>query len=146
VDDTIITSSSSSVVDELFSDLKSEFAIKDMGNLCYFLGIKVKKVSDGLLLNQEKYVVDILRRAGIASHKPAPTPISSSMMLSAHHGTPLGPEACIKYCSIVGALQYLSQTRPDLAFAFNKVCSISTGQSRFIGGQLNAFCVIFSPP
>jgi hypothetical protein len=121
VDDIIITSSSSSVVDELFSDLKSEFSIKDMGNLRYFLHIKVMKVYDGLLLNQEKYAVDILWRAGMASHKPAPTPFSSSKKLSAHHGTPLGPEACTKYCSIVGELQYLSHTHPDLAFAFNKV-------------------------
>jgi hypothetical protein len=134
VDDIIITSSSSSVVDALFSDLKSEFAIKDMGDLHYFLGIEVKKVSDGLLLKQEKYDVDILRRAGMASYKPAPNPFSSSEKLSAHHGTPLGPEACTKYCSTVGALQYLSHTHPDLAFAINKVCSIFTRQLRFIGG------------
>jgi hypothetical protein len=94
VDDIIITSSSSSVIDAFLSDLKFEFAIKDMSDLHYFLGIEVKKVLDGVLLTQEKYTVDILRRAGMASCKPAPTPLSSSEKLSAHHGTSLGPEAC----------------------------------------------------
>jgi hypothetical protein len=82
VDDIILTSSSSSVVDALFSNLKSGFAIKDMGDLHYFLGIEVKKVLDGLLPNREKYDVDILRRAGMASYKPVPTPFSCSKKLS----------------------------------------------------------------
>jgi hypothetical protein len=108
--DIIITSSSSFTVDALLSDLKSEFAIKDMGDLHYFLGLEMSKVHDGLILSQEKYAVEILRRADMASCKPAPTPLSSSEKLSAHHGTPFGPEACMKYRRTVGALQYLSHT------------------------------------
>jgi histone deacetylase 1/2 len=54
--------------------------------------------------------------------KPAPTPLSSSEQLSLTVGTPLGSEDCTQYRSIVGALQYLTLTRPDLAFSVNKVC------------------------
>jgi hypothetical protein len=60
VDDIIITSSSPAVVDALLSDLRSEFALKDLGSLHYFLGIEVKSTSDGLILSQEKYATDIL--------------------------------------------------------------------------------------
>ena len=54
--------------------------------------------------------------------KPVTTPLSTSDKLSIHEGTPLGPNDATQYRSIVGALQYLTLTRPDLAFAVNKVC------------------------
>ena len=54
--------------------------------------------------------------------KPAPTPLSSSEQLSLNDGTPLGPENNTQYRSIVGALQYLTLTRPDLSYSVNKVC------------------------
>jgi hypothetical protein len=54
--------------------------------------------------------------------KQATTPLSSSEKLSAAKGKPLGPTDTTHYRSIVGALQYLTLTRPDLSFAVNKVC------------------------
>ena len=64
VDDIIVASSSSQVVDALLADLKANFALKDLGSLHYFLGIEVKNTSDGLLLTQDKYASDLLHRAG----------------------------------------------------------------------------------
>jgi hypothetical protein len=84
VDDIIIASSSLLVVDALLLDLKSEFAIKDLGDLHFFLGIEVKRVADGVLLTQEKYATDILRRVGMLACKPVPTLLSTSDKLSAH--------------------------------------------------------------
>ena len=52
VDDIIIASSSQAATNALLNDLRSEFALKDLGDLHYFLGIEVQKVSDGLVLNQ----------------------------------------------------------------------------------------------
>jgi hypothetical protein len=122
VDDIIITSSSPAVVDALLSNLKKDFALKDLGGLHYFLGIEVKKVSDGIMLSQQKYASDLLHRTGMIHCKLVPTSMSSSEKLSAHIGDPLGLEGITKYCSIVDALQYLSHTRPDLAFSINNVC------------------------
>jgi hypothetical protein len=55
VDDIIVTSSSPEVVDALLSDPNMDFALKDLGDLHYFLGIEVKYAADGLLLTQDKY-------------------------------------------------------------------------------------------
>jgi hypothetical protein len=82
----------------------------------------VKHLSYGLLLSQEKYVTDILRRVGMLACKPAPTPLSTLEKLSAYTGDRLGRDDISRYRSIVGALQYLSLTRSDLAFSINKVC------------------------
>jgi len=53
--------------------------------------------------------------------KPSPTPLSTSEKLSCYDGKLLGAGDATRYRSIVGALQYLTLTRPDLAFAVNKV-------------------------
>ena len=50
VDDIIVASSSSDATTCLLKDLKLEFALKDLGDLHYFLGIEVKQVKDGILL------------------------------------------------------------------------------------------------
>lgn len=111
VDDIIVASSTQKATDALLSDLKKDFALKDLGDLHYFLGIE--KVSDGILLTQEKYASDLLKRAGMIACKPVSTPLSTIEKLSAYNGSELGINDATKYRSIVGALQYLTLTRPD---------------------------------
>jgi histone deacetylase 1/2 len=53
VDDIIVASSSQEAVSALLQDLNKEFALKDLGELHYFLGIEVKKIKDGIVLTQE---------------------------------------------------------------------------------------------
>ena len=121
VDDIIVTSSSDEAITALLKDLSTYFALKDLGNLHYFLGIEVKKHDDGLHLSQKKYATDLVKKAGLQGCKPSPTPLSSSEKLSLTEGTPLSKEDITKYRSLVGALQYLTLTRPDISFAVNKV-------------------------
>jgi histone deacetylase 1/2 len=64
----------------------------------------------------------LLEKVGMHDCKIAPTPLSSTEQLSLYDGTPLGPEDSTQYKSIVGALQYLTLTQPDLCFSVNKVC------------------------
>ena len=60
VDDIIVTASSEEAVAALLHDLKREFALKDLGDLHYFLGIEVKRNKEGIILSQSKYARDIL--------------------------------------------------------------------------------------
>ncbi|WVZ64382.1 hypothetical protein U9M48_013903 [Paspalum notatum var. saurae] len=124
VDDIIVVSSSQDAVTKLLFDLQGDFALKDLGELNYFLGIEVKKVRNGILLSQEKYASDVIRRAGMQNCKPVSTPMSVSEKLSIQGGDSLGlgPEDATRFRSIVGALQYLTLTRPDISFPVNKVC------------------------
>jgi hypothetical protein len=121
VDDIIVVSSSSEAVSALLKDLKSDFALKDLGTLHYFLGIEVNKVRDGIHLSQSKYASDILKRVGMTQCKPMATPLSVAEKLNIKEGEPLGPEDATRYRSVVGALQYLTLTRPDISFAINRV-------------------------
>jgi hypothetical protein len=122
VDDIIVASSSPTVVTALLHDLKGDFALKDLGPLHYFLGIEVHRTSDGIHLSQAKYTTDILNNAGMVSCKGVSTPLPSNSKLSVQDGEPLGLQDATKYQSMVGALQYLTLTRPDISFSVNKVC------------------------
>jgi hypothetical protein len=71
-------------------DPQEEFAFKDLGELHYFLGIQVNKCANGIILSQEKYVMDLLKNTCMKKCKAVSTPISTSVMLSLHNGAALG--------------------------------------------------------
>uniref|UniRef100_A0A2N9G7W9 Reverse transcriptase Ty1/copia-type domain-containing protein n=1 Tax=Fagus sylvatica TaxID=28930 RepID=A0A2N9G7W9_FAGSY len=119
VDDIIITSFSSSAIDNLLSSLQTDFAVKDLGSLHYFLGIEVIRNNAGILLSQKRYILDLLKRTHMLEAKPVSSPMASSTSLSAHEGEPFPDQTLFR--STVGALQYLSLTRPDIAFTINKL-------------------------
>jgi hypothetical protein len=96
--------------------------LKDLGPLHYFLGLEVQHTMDGLCLSQSKYTRDLLDHAGMLSCKEVTTPLPSTGKISAHEDNLLSPDDATKYHSIVGALQYLTLTRPDISFSVNKVC------------------------
>nr|CAN75274.1 hypothetical protein VITISV_043735 [Vitis vinifera] len=73
-----------------------------------------------LHLNQQKYIVDLLHRTQMEASKPAPTPGSLGRTLCQSDGVLLPDPS--EYRRIVGALQYVTLTRPDIAFAVNKAC------------------------
>jgi hypothetical protein len=69
VDDIIVTSSNPKTTEQLLHKLGQEFALKDLGDLHYFLGIEVKKVYDGIILAQGKYACDLLQKVGMGNCK-----------------------------------------------------------------------------
>uniref|UniRef100_A0ACD5TNX4 Uncharacterized protein n=1 Tax=Avena sativa TaxID=4498 RepID=A0ACD5TNX4_AVESA len=122
VDDIVIVSSSSSALDSLLHQLSSTFPVKDLGSLSYFLGIEVIRNPGGISLTQKKYAVDLLERTNMANCKSVSTPMCTHDKLSCESGHKLNEDEAFTYRSTVGALQYLTLTRPDLSFAVNKVC------------------------
>ncbi|KAJ9536884.1 hypothetical protein OSB04_029617 [Centaurea solstitialis] len=120
VDDIILVASSDALRQSIMSKLGSEFAMKDLGPLSYFLGISVTRHSGGLFLSQKKYAKEILERAGMSSSKPSPTPVDTKAKLSASSGNPYHDPT--EYRRLAGALQYLTFTRPDISYAVQQVC------------------------
>ena len=61
----------------MVTQLRSAFAVKDLGALHYFLGIEVRRTpSRGLLLTQKKYALELLQHAGMLRCNPASTPMT----------------------------------------------------------------------
>ncbi|CAL1355627.1 unnamed protein product [Linum trigynum] len=129
VDDLVITSTDSRVIQELMVHLRSRFALRDLGRLSYFLGLEVHYTPAGLILNQRKYILELLERSGMAHAKSISTPCTSDQLTQS--GSDLSPafENPTLYRSIVGGLQYLSFTRPDISFAVNHVSQFQQSPS-----------------
>jgi hypothetical protein len=122
VDDIVVLSSSSPAVDRLIVGLRQAFVVKDLGPLHYFLSLEVARQPSGLSITQHKYAVDLLRRAGMLKCVVADTPMPSTTKLFSLDSALLGDAEATTYRSIVGGLQYLTLTRPDICFAVNHVC------------------------
>ncbi|KAJ9672694.1 hypothetical protein PVL29_026062 [Vitis rotundifolia] len=120
VDDILVTGSNPKLVSHFISYLHDKFALRDLGPLSYFLGIQAQQQGSVLHLNQQKYIADLLHRTQMEASKPALTPGSLGRTLSQSDGVPLPDPS--EYRRIVGALQYVTLTRPDIAFAVNKAC------------------------
>lgn len=97
------------------------FELKDMGKLTYFLGLQVHcKPNGDIFVNQSKYIKDLIHKAGMDSCKPATTPCKPHQQLLDAEDTILTDPTL--YRSLVGSLQYLTFTRPDIVYAVNSVC------------------------
>jgi hypothetical protein len=148
VDDIVIAGSTAAVVDGLVRSLSNTFPIKDLGTLEYFLGLEVSYNSGGMTLVQRKYAIDLLHRLNMENCNPTATPMIPTERLARDTGALLGPEDSSRYRSVVGSLQYLTLTHPDISFAVNKVCQFLSQPSeahweavkpilRFVKGTLD---------
>lgn len=112
VDDIIIIGNNPAAISRFITSLSLCFSLKDLGDLSFFLGIEVQQTQTGLHLTQSRYVSDILHKANMSTAKPVSTPMESNSALTLLSGTPLADPT--EYRTLVGSLQYLSLTRPDV--------------------------------
>lgn len=119
VDDIIVMGPSSSALQDFITTLAVHFSLKDLGDLSYFLGVEVLPHPNGLFLCQQKYINDILVRAMMKDAKPVPTPMVTQPSLTLNDSTPLINPT--DYRALVGSLQYLSLTRPNVSFVVNRL-------------------------
>lgn len=119
VDDILITGDSEEEIQTIIEDLSKIFSLKDLGEVHHFLGIEITCTTNGLHLCQSKYIRDLLDKAHMSGAKGTGKPMVSSSKLSKGQGSPTIDGSL--YRSVVGALQYITITRPDITFSVNKV-------------------------
>ena len=120
VDDILVIGSDTTTITSLIAQLNSKFSLKDLGEMHYFLGIQVSHTNNGLHLSQTKYIRDLLQNTKMVHCKPARTLLPNGLKMRPEDGDPV--EDLHGYQSTVGALQYVTITRPELSFNVNKVC------------------------
>ena len=86
VDDILITGSDAAEACRLSAALATEFEIKALGPLRYFLSLEVAYSSRGITVSQQKYAVDLLKLTGMTECAPVRTPIDPNVKLGARGG------------------------------------------------------------
>ena len=85
-----------------------------MGELTFFLGLKVKQYKDGIFINQLKYVKDMLKKFGFEDVREIGTPMSPITKLDKDEKEKDVNQKL--YRGMIGLLLYLTASRPDVMF------------------------------
>ncbi|KAL9995344.1 putative RNA-directed DNA polymerase [Helianthus debilis subsp. tardiflorus] len=115
VDDILITGNNDDEISALKSFLHTTFQIKDLGLANYFLGIEVLHEPTGIILTQRKFASDLLKEFNAYDQTPVACPLPAHIQLKLNEGPVLDDP--MLYRRLVGKLNYLTHTRPDLSFA-----------------------------
>ena len=119
VDDIVLTGNNSLFIAKFVEMLATKFSVKDLGHLNHFLGVEIIPTKSGLFLSQHRHIRDILTQFKMDGAKEVTTPLSTSITLAEEDGAPkVDPTP---YHKLVGTLQYLAFSRPDISFAVNKL-------------------------
>jgi hypothetical protein len=97
--------------------LATEFEMKDLGSMHYFLGLEIWQSPEKIFLNQGKCAVEILKRFDMLECKSMNTPMEMNLKLLVDTSSEL-VDATL-YRQIIGSLMYLTNTRPNICFAMN---------------------------
>jgi hypothetical protein len=114
VDDILITGNDLETIAALKTFLHSQFRLKDLGDLKYFLGIEVSTSKRGIFICQRKYALEIIEDARLLGATPIDTPMEKTLKLSDSSDLLKDPG---KYRRLIGRLIYLTVSRPDITYA-----------------------------
>ena len=115
VDDILLTGDDEVEIQALKLYLDQVFKIKDLGPVHYFLGIEILHVDEGIVLTQRKFAMELLQEYACDKLKPVTCPLDLNHKLSLEDGELLSDPT--PYRRGIGKLNFLTNTRPDLAFA-----------------------------
>jgi hypothetical protein len=98
-------------------EITSEFKMKDLGLMHYFLGLEVWQRQGEIFMAQGKYTVDVLKRFCMMDCKSMSTSMITN--LSKLHDSDTGSDLVdpTMYRQLIGTLMYMIHTRPDICYA-----------------------------
>ena len=115
VDDIIFGSTDESLSVKFADLMKSKFEMSMIGEMTTFLGLQIKQSTDGIFINQENYVKNLLTRFSMEKSNTAKTPMAFGYKIDADlNGKPVDQK---RYRGMIGSLLYLIASRPDIMFS-----------------------------
>ncbi|XP_019091080.1 PREDICTED: uncharacterized protein LOC109128695 [Camelina sativa] len=160
VDDILIATTDATMAYHLRDQLSSVFQLRDLGPPKYFLGIEIARNDERFCLTQRKYVLDLLETTRFSDCKPSAVPMKPDQQMSFTSFSRRKKKKMVKqdfegdedyiielakptdptlelltdtkqYRRLIGKLQYLTITRPNISFAVSKVAQYSSAPRKF---------------
>ena len=119
VDDIIITSPNTQVIQSLKTFLHAQFNLKDLGCLKYFLRLEIAQSAIGIVLSQRYYTLQLFEDVGYLVCKPTFVPTDPKIKFNAHDGVVLFDVS--QYQRLIGCLLYFTLSRPYITFVVHKL-------------------------
>lgn len=119
VDDLVIIGDDLHDIDSFKVTLDTRFKLKDLGDLKFFLGLEVARSKEGIVLHQHRYTLELLKESGFLACKPCSTPMDANIKIAKDSGELLTDVSM--YRRLLGKLQYLTISRPNIAYAVNSL-------------------------
>jgi len=116
VDDLFLTGDEVLIV-QCKRKLVFEYEMKDLGLMHYYLGLEIWQQLDGIFVGQGKYIVTMLKRFGMMNCKSMDTLMVTNLKKIRDNGFDLINPTM--YHKLIGVLNYLVNTRPDICYAVN---------------------------
>nr|GFA50170.1 hypothetical protein [Tanacetum cinerariifolium] len=115
--------------------MTKKFEMSMMGELSYFLGLQIKQDEKGILICQEQYTRNLLKKYKISDSSSVKTPMVPPNNLGPDLAGKLVNET--SYKGMIRSLMYLTATRPDIQFS-TVLCARKsiTGSCKILGGKL----------
>ena len=115
-DDVVLKTENSLQMQQLKFDLIKEFKMIDMGPLHHILCVALKQTEDGIHLNQEAYINNLLQKFKLEDAKTVAIPADLNAVLCKNDGSESVDQK--NYQSIIGSLLCAAlATRPDIQLA-----------------------------
>ncbi len=121
VGDLLVVGSDIDEVEDAKKILCAKFKLVDLGELQFFLGVRIVRSRNKMQVSQGARAKRLLERFGMADYAPSPTPMQEGFLQLAG----IEPAAVeerremenVPYGTVFGSLLYLSKkTRPDISF------------------------------
>eukprot|EP00253_Pinus_taeda_P004141 PITA_04141 len=116
VDDLFLTGSSR-LIEGCKKNLATEFDMKDLGQMHYFLGLEVWQQKGDIFLRQGRCATEILKSFRMRDCRPMAMPmITNWKKIDASEDKDVNPTL---YRQLIGSLMYLINTRLDICYVVN---------------------------
>ena len=129
VDDLLLFATTDDLMKKMKEEIKSEWEVTDLGELAKIVGTEIKRNNDSITITQGKYINTILKREGMDDTNPVSMPMDLNIKIQPNPDGNKGNRSNY-YAKLLGELQFLTNsTRPDIAYAVNKLATYTANPS-----------------